>query len=239
MTHSTLERIYPADGGGEIGGHETLELHLQRYHFAGKHLRPGTIADIACGAGYGTHLLATQYGKDIQQIIGIDNTADALQYAKTHYTHPYIEFVLADAMQFRALAPLDTIISLETIEHLAEPAKFVHHLSSQLIKGGRFIASAPVTPSMDANPYHLQDFNPRSFRKLFTDAGLVEIDSLLQVQRYQPFKLFGKKQGRSQHIRKGLLAWYLKHPGKLLLRIRSVFADGFTNKYLLVVFEKK
>ena len=45
-----------------------------------------------------------------------------------------------------------------------------------LVKGGRFIASAPVTPSMDANPFHQTDFTIKSFKKLFTSAGLVEID---------------------------------------------------------------
>jgi SAM-dependent methyltransferase len=237
---SSLERIYPGnDGDEQIAGNETLQLHLQRYHFAGKHLMPGIIADIACGAGYGSRLLATEYRKNIQQIIAVDNNAEAIAYAKTHYSDALIDFLLADAFSFQSTLPINTIISLETIEHLADPARFVNHLSSQLAQGGRFIASAPVTPSMDANPYHLQDFTPRSFKKLFADAGLTEVSSMAQVQPYKPFKLLGKKQGRSEGLRKGLASYYVAHPGKLLLRIKTIIRHGFSNRYLVVVFEKK
>jgi 2-polyprenyl-3-methyl-5-hydroxy-6-metoxy-1,4-benzoquinol methylase len=240
MTPSSLERIYPdSDNDEQIAGFETLQLHLQRYHYAGRNISPGIIADIACGAGYGSYLLATEYGKDVQKIIAIDNHAGAIDYAKAHYPNALIDFRLADALSFQSPVQLSTIISLETIEHLTEPARFVRHLSLQLEQGGRFIASAPVTPSMDANPYHLQDFTTRSFKKLFSEAGLTEVDSMIQVQRYKPFKLLGKKQGRSEGIRKGLSDYYLKYPSKFLLRIHSIIRHGFSNKYLVVVFEKR
>jgi cyclopropane fatty-acyl-phospholipid synthase-like methyltransferase len=240
MNQSSLERIYPGnDGDEQIAGYETLQLHLERYRFAGKHLIPGTIADIACGAGYGSQLLAKEYGKNIQKIIAVDNNSEAIAYANAHYSNHLIEFLLADAFNFQSPVPLNTIISLETIEHLANPADFVGHLSLQLAGGSRFIASAPVTPSMDANPYHLQDFTSRSFKKLFTDAGLTEINSMIQVQQYNPFKLLGKKQGRSQGLRKRLVSYYLSKPGKLMLRMKSLVSHGFSNRYLVVVFEKK
>src|SRR5262245_22000352 len=118
---SSLERIYPADKSGEeIAGQETLQLHLERYHFAGKYLAPGIIADIACGAGYGSHLLVSEYTDHIKQMIAVDNNAEAIEYAKKHYADTRIDFRLADAMNFRSPAPLNTVISLETIEHLAE-----------------------------------------------------------------------------------------------------------------------
>ncbi|HEV7781088.1 MAG TPA: class I SAM-dependent methyltransferase [Chitinophagaceae bacterium] len=238
---SSLERLYPGNSeqAERIAGNDTYQLHLERYRFAGEHLAPGLIGDIACGAGYGCHLLVTEYGDKIETLTGVDNSAEAIKYAKEAYTHPLIDFQLFDAMEFRPTVPFSTIISLETIEHLEKPAAFIAHMVAQLKTGGRFIASAPVTPSMDANPYHLQDFTPRTFKKLFTAAGLVELQSMMQIQPYKPFKLFGKKKGRVEHLRKGLAGYYLKHPGKFWLRIRSLLTDGFTNKYLLVVFEKR
>lgn len=136
-------------------------------------------------------------------------------------------------MTFQASTPFSTIISLETIEHLAEPEKFIRFFASQLISGGRFIASAPVTPSMDANPYHLQDFTTSSFKNLFFKTGLTEVSSITQKQSYNPVGLFRKKKhGRNKDIRQGLGKYYLKYPGKLLLRLQSLVKDGFTNKYL-------
>ncbi|HQW44841.1 MAG: class I SAM-dependent methyltransferase [Chitinophagaceae bacterium] len=242
MVKSSLERIYTDSGRSdhEIAGQDTLQLHLERYRFAGENIIPGRVADVACGSGYGSHLLATQYNNHIHKIISIDNNETAIKYAQKKYNNPSIDFVLADALAFKSPALFSTIISLETIEHLEDPIRFVSHFTSQLAIGGRFIASAPVTPSMDANPYHLQDFSITSFKKLFLNNGLTEIKTFVQTQPYKPGELFKKNnQGRANDIRRNLGRFYLKHPGKFMLRLKSLIKDGFTNKYLVVVFEKK
>lgn len=241
MPASSLERIYPnADGNDEtIAGSDTVKLHLERYHFAGQHLSPGNVADVACGAGFGSYLLATQFNNKVSGISAIDNSSTAIGYAKTTYHHPLIHFIESDALHFQSPDPFNTIISLETIEHLEEPEKFIQHFSAQLKKGGRLIVSAPVVPTMDANPYHKQDFTIRSFKKLFINAGFTEINSMLQVQHYNPFRLRDKKEKRSEEIRKGLALYYIRNPKKLLLRLQSILKDGFTIKYLVIAFEKK
>ena len=240
MNLSSLERIYPASGSPElIVGNETLFLHLQRYHFAGKHLRPGMVVDAACGAGYGSYLLATEYGKDTVKVFGVDNSPTAIGYCKEYYSHPMITYDLKDVFDFRPGVPINTIVSLETIEHLSQPERFVKQFSSMLADGGRFIASAPVTPSMDANPFHQSDFTTKSFKNLFLSAGLVEIDSMLQIQKYKASTMMSKKEGRGHDLRKNLATYYLKNPGKFLARIGSLISDGLTNKYLVVAFEKK
>ena len=240
MNLSSLERIYPADGSPEvIAGNETLQLHLQRYHFAGKWLLPGTVADLACGSGYGSYLLATEYANELNQIVAIDNSTVAIDYCKKFYSHTKIVYELKDVFEFRPDVPVNNVISLETIEHLMEPGRFVNQIASILAKGGRFIASAPVTPSMDANPFHQNDFTIRSFKKLFRSAGLVEVECMVQIQRYRPFTMISKKEGRGHDLRKGLVAYYFKNPGKFFRRLRSLITDGFNNKYLVVVYEKK
>jgi 2-polyprenyl-3-methyl-5-hydroxy-6-metoxy-1,4-benzoquinol methylase len=63
-----------------------------------------------------------------------------------------------NAFEFKPDTLFNTVISLETIEHLEDPVKFVNHISSLLEKGGRIIASAPTVLTTDVNPYHLNDF---------------------------------------------------------------------------------
>lgn len=239
MSEPSLERIYlDTVEKTAIGGYDTLALHLERYHYAGKHLNPGPIADIACGSGYGSYLIATEYSAKIDSVTGLDISKDAIAYANQHFKHPLIHFIQADANQFTPGSLFSTIISLETIEHLVAPDTFVRKLSSMLIPGGRIIASAPVTPSMDANPYHLTDFSVSSFKNLFIKNGFSEQASFIQLQKYNPVSLFKKDQPRSKDIRKGLAGYYLHNPGKFFLRMRSLIADGFCNKYMVAVFKK-
>lgn len=238
MQHS-LERIDPDHlNVAETTGDATLQLHLERYHYAGKNLVKGNCADLACGTGYGSYLLVTHYADKIDRLYAADIEETAINRANERYKHPSITFTVTDAMKFVAPSSLSNIISLETIEHLPNPTDFIKHMASQLSKGGRFISSVPITPSMDANPYHLHDFSKAQFEKLFTDAGFKMIDSYVQHQPYKLFSVLSKTEERGKDLRKGLVSYYFSHPSKFFLRLWSLLKDGFTNKYLVAVFEK-
>ena len=182
----SMERIVPDQLQEGTTGQETLAFHLERYEFACKHIETGDVLDIACGVGYGTSFLAEK-NKNIHSITGVDISAGAIQYAKKRYQHDKINFVAADGMLFQVDHKYDVIISLETIEHVPEPEKFIDNLKRQLKPNGLMITSVPVTPSVDANPHHLTDFTQKSFRKIFTSRGFEEVDAFLQVQSYSPF----------------------------------------------------
>jgi 2-polyprenyl-3-methyl-5-hydroxy-6-metoxy-1,4-benzoquinol methylase len=236
---NNLERINPdLVVENEILGQKTLELHLGRYRFAAKHLSDGMVADIACGVGYGSFLLADECGDRIKKIYAIDNNAESIRFATRRYAHPKITFTEGDAMHYQAPGKLNTIVSLETLEHLEDPAGFIQHMARQLVSGGRFIASVPITPSMDANPYHLHDFTIKGFKKMFTDAGMKEIDSIIQQQPYSVFSIIKKEEERSKDLRKNIAGYYMRNPGKLLLRLKSLVIDGWNNKYIVTAFQK-
>jgi 2-polyprenyl-3-methyl-5-hydroxy-6-metoxy-1,4-benzoquinol methylase len=239
MQQNSLERIVPdVMATNEVMGNETLLLHLERYHYAGRHLIPGRVADIACGVGYGSYLLAMEYSQHVSEIMAVDIDISSIEYARSHYEHALIDFIVSDANNFNAEQPLHNIVSLETIEHIPQPEQFIRHMSKQLVQGGRFIASVPVTPSMDANPYHLHDFTIKNFKKIFVRAGFKELHSYIQVQPYTLFSIITRSEQRSEQLRKNLARYYWQHPGKLILRLQSILKEGFTNKYLVAVFEK-
>jgi hypothetical protein len=122
---------------------------------------------------------------------------------------------------------------LETIEHLPQPEAFVRHVVRDLlVPGGVFVGSVPVTPSMDANPHHLTDFTSRSFKRLLTAEGLIEVAALLQVQPFNPIKATLRTEVRMRGMRTNLLSYYAQHPNKAFLRLKSTVVDGFNIKYL-------
>ena len=81
--------------------------HVERYRFAASKLPKGLVLDVACGCGYGSKLLHDAGF----EVIGIDISEEAIEYAKTHHNGPH--FVQGDATD--AYGPFDAVVSFETL----------------------------------------------------------------------------------------------------------------------------
>jgi 2-polyprenyl-3-methyl-5-hydroxy-6-metoxy-1,4-benzoquinol methylase len=234
----SIERIVPDEVDGSVQwSAETLELHLERYRFASSHINGAAILDMACGVGYGAYLLAGT--ATVQSITAVDIDEDCIAYARQRYSHPLISFLQADATTFDDGRKFDSIVSLETIEHLPHTKLFLAHLFHLLNSNGLLICSVPVTPSVDANPYHLHDFTENKFLKLLIAAGFSIEEKMIQVQPFSPVQVLDKKEKRTESLRKNLPMYYLSHPAALIKRIVSTIRYGFTNRYLVVCCRKK
>jgi 2-polyprenyl-3-methyl-5-hydroxy-6-metoxy-1,4-benzoquinol methylase len=86
-------------------------------------------------------------------------------------------------------APYDVIVASEVLEHLVEPWAVVNTLAQMLRPGGLFLASSPNVANKDLvadllrgrfdyqaqgvmDQTHLRWFTPRSFARMFSEAGL-------------------------------------------------------------------
>jgi SAM-dependent methyltransferase len=233
----SLERLVPDElAPGDLTGGEALRISIERYEFAARHLRPGRLLDLACGVGYGTRLLADRGAPGVEAL-GVDLSPAAIAYASRRYAGPRIGFASSDALEFSDPQGFDTIVSIETIEHLPAPEAFVAHLVRLLRPGGILVASVPTTPSVDANPHHLHDFSERSFRRLLAPHRLVERDALVQDQPFAPAAILARREPRLRRVRRGLPSWYARHPDALLRRIAATLRHGFKNRYLTVVWQ--
>lgn len=232
----SLERLVPEElRPGDVTGAEALRIGEERYRFAARHARPGRLLDLACGVGYGTRILAEEAPVELTAL-GVDVDPEAIAHARARYAHPRLRFEVADAMAFEDPEGFDTVVSIETLEHVPDPAALAERLVRLLRPGGVLVASVPVTPSVDANPHHLHDFSERSFRRLFEPHGLDEIAAFRQVQPWSPLAILRRSEPRLEDVRKNLPAWYLRHPDSLARRLWSTFRDGFNNKYLTVAW---
>ena len=234
-----MERIVPdLLRDGEATGVETLRLHIERYRFACKNLRAGRVLDIACGVGYGVDLILQEAGNSVSEIRGVDVSKEAIGYARERYSHPKARFINEDAFRFFDSEGFDTIISLETIEHLPDPCRFVVRLVSMLRPNGILVCSAPTLPSVDVNPHHLIDFTERSFRRMFEKHSLIEAGSMKQIQPYKMFPVLSRKEERLAGVRRNLFGYYLAHPKSVAKRIAAILLYGFNNHYITIAWRK-
>ena len=239
MIQASSERIIPDTIlQADVPASAALRLHIDRYRFAGEHLQNGSVLDIACGVGYGSHLMLQEFANKITSITAVDRDPTAIDYARTRYPDPRISFLQTDAANFAVPQRFSNIVSLETIEHLPDPVMFIKQMALLLEPGGHFIVSAPITPSVDANPFHLHDFTKRSLERIFAEQGFSMINRLIQVQPFSMGEILARKEKGSEHLRSGMLKFYLQHPSKIWLRFRSLVVDGLTNKYIVAVFRK-
>ena len=233
---ASLERLVPDElRPGDVTGEEALRISLERYGFAARYARPGRLLDVACGVGYGTRFLA-DHAERLTAALGVELCEDAVAYANEHYANDYTAFLACDAMRFEDAEGFDTIVSIETIEHLPDPEVFVERLVGLLRPGGHLVGSVPITPSVDANPHHLHDFSERSFRHLVGRHGLEPLDDLIQEQPFGLRAVLTRSEARLESMRRNLPAWYLRHPSALLRRVISTLRYGFVNRYLTVAW---
>jgi SAM-dependent methyltransferase len=235
---NSLERLVPDHlSEGDVTGRATLELHLERYRFAARHAREGRLLDVACGVGYGTRLLRDE-SRRVSFALGVDLCEESVAYARQRYGRDGVEYRAGDAMQLEDDDGFDTVVSLETVEHLPDPVGLVDHLVSLLRPNGVLVASVPTTPSVDVNPHHLHDFTERSFRRLFARHPLEERACLRQVQPFGLPGILSRSEKRLAEMRPNLLRYYATHPGAALRRVASTVRSGFVNCYITIAWQR-
>lgn len=146
-------------------------IHTARYLLAKDYCSGRKVLDVACGEGYGSRLLK-EWGAT--SVDGVDVSEEAVSHASQHFSREGIRFHCAPAEQLQDIFKgdrFDLIVSLETIEHLGDPALFLSQLRQLLNPGGSIIISCPndwwYFPNQeDGNPYHLRKYHFDEFKHL-------------------------------------------------------------------------
>jgi 2-polyprenyl-3-methyl-5-hydroxy-6-metoxy-1,4-benzoquinol methylase len=162
------ERFFPESGTFP----HTAEQHIKRYEWACLQLRgAGNLLDVACGTGYGSHMLATRLQS---AVVGVDLSVMAVNYATETYRCDGLRFIQDDALVLGKLqdSAFDGAVSFETIEHVSNPQAFIAAVRRVLRPGGRFLISTPdrrlssvlyPLTRRPTNPHHLVEFTRREF----------------------------------------------------------------------------
>ncbi|WP_243734938.1 class I SAM-dependent methyltransferase [Paenibacillus turpanensis] len=145
--------------------------HLARYYFAVPYAE-GRVLDLACGTGYGSHMIAKERKREVTEIVAVDCDEQTIRYAAREYNHQKIRFIQGDAEDSELPARLgqfDTIVCFETIEHVADDRKVIEHFQQMLKPGGTLIVSTPFGRGRGqptSEPFHMHQLTPEEFGEL-------------------------------------------------------------------------
>ena len=211
-------------------------MHVERYRLAAEYVREAHVVDCACGTGFGSAALMQAGARSVD---GVDLDREALEYARSRHALPGITFFEADALRFVPSLVPSVWVSVDTMERLPNPVAYVNHVAQLLPKGGRFIASVPVTVTTDSDQHHLHDFTRASFRALLRAHGFTEERSLEQTRQFTFANLLSRSPGlRPREHRQGLFAFYTRRPRVLGQRLAHTMTRGLVHEYLTVVAVK-
>lgn len=156
--------------------------HWHRYAWAMELTRAQVVLDVACGEGYGSHLLATT----AQSVVGVDLDQASIEHATSRYVSPNLHFIQADARRLPIeSASIDVVVSFETIEHMADHDDLLVEFKRVLRPGGVLILSSPDKAAYSdqsgyENPFHVKEL----YRK--------ELEALL-ARHFKAHQLFAQK----------------------------------------------
>jgi SAM-dependent methyltransferase len=144
-------------------------IHLARYAVAAPYCRGARVLDIACGEGYGARFLASC---GATAVVGVEVDAAAVSRAEARFGDDRVRFVCADAVRVDELfaeGSFDLVVSLETIEHLDAPERFLRGLRSVSSASATLIVSCPndhwyFPDPEQSNPYHLRKYRFDEFQ---------------------------------------------------------------------------
>lgn len=166
-------------GGGERQAAPNLNGirsdHIARYKLATRFIpNKAVILDMACGAGYGSYLLATK--TKCRRILAVDLSKDAIEYARRYYNSLKIEHRQEDCLM-TSLDPegFDVAVCFETLEHIKEGRKLLIRFFKTIKPGGRLILSSPNQLRMPFNPkrfpFHVRHYTAKELANLIKSVG--------------------------------------------------------------------
>jgi SAM-dependent methyltransferase len=165
----TGERFIPGLPG------EIAHEHWHRYAFARRFVAGRRTADVACGEGYGSALLAGV----AQSVVGVDIDAASIVHARAAYgTQSNLRFLEGSAAALPLPdAVVDAVVSFETLEHLeaADQPRMIAEFARVLAPGGLLVISSPNRAEYSdargyVNPFHLHELDREGLARLLGSA---------------------------------------------------------------------
>lgn len=166
------ERIYPLPDGKDPD-HNT-ERHFARYRFAATFIQSDDVVlDCACGAGYGTAILA----ENASSVLGVDISDHSINFARDTYLRRNTHYQCSDLTELSfSDNSFSLITTMETLEHIESSVcrEFLLKTKNWLKPGGVLVASTPMLRYKNnkpyiTNPYHINEMPKAEMINLYNE----------------------------------------------------------------------
>lgn len=163
---------------------DRIDQHMNSDEHSRSPLAGKTALDVGCGAGLLTEPLSRLGAK----VTGVDAAPELIAAARAHAALMGLEIEYEAVALETITAQFDLVTALEVIEHVADPAAFVHALAARLAPGGLMILSTPnatgwsrlltitLAEGLGRIPKGTHDYAqfipPERLRQMLADAGL-------------------------------------------------------------------
>jgi SAM-dependent methyltransferase len=177
--------------------------HLAVYEWIAERCAGLRVADLACGEGYGSDVLAGTAAS----VVGVDANPEAYEHARLRYRRANLSFRRELVEDFDQ--PCDAIVFLQTIEHVREPARLLERLAAlarmSFVSTPNRLTLAPPGASKSDNPWHLREYTLTEYRALLEPAFAgVDLLGLYHARKLRAHELALKLGWDSVHSRLGL-----------------------------------
>lgn len=146
---------------------------IARYEFVLPYVKNKKVLDIACGTGWGTMMILSQ--GNATEVFGVDIDKETIDTNKKKYGEFKNQFFICSScynINFEDNT-FDVSISIETLEHLDNPKKFLAELKRVTKPNGLIIISTPLNNSDQrfnpSNPFHIREYNEKELREMFNE----------------------------------------------------------------------
>lgn len=162
--------------------------HLKVYEWIAERCRGERVADLACGEGYGSAVLA----RSAAEVVGVDANPETHEHARLRYRAPNLRFERALVEDFSG--PVDAIVFLQTIEHVREPGELLSGFAAaaprSFISTPNRLTLAPAGAEKSGNPWHVREYTADEFRQLLAPHfSSVEILGLFHARKLRLHEL--------------------------------------------------
>jgi SAM-dependent methyltransferase len=138
--------------------------HLAVYEWIAERSRGLRVADLACGEGYGSHVLA----REAAEVVGIDANPEAHEHARLRYRRPNLRFERGLVEDFAG--PCDAVVFLQTIEHVADADALLRRIAGAApvayVSTPNRLTLAPPGADKSDNPWHVREYTLDEYRGL-------------------------------------------------------------------------